>query len=271
MAPLDDPFMLAGMCAGCHVGEPGREVTHDMIAAGHPRLAFELGSFLANMPAHWKPRPRSETKRWAVGQVVAAEQALMLLKHQAETANAAWPELAGYDCFSCHSGLTKPSGRRASRSKHPGRLTWGSWYLAMPRALARDLDPGSELAAELDRLAEVLARLRSSREEVGPAVEKTLCKLDLLKRRLRDWPETADFARARIDGLLAGQADGDWDVAEQTYLGVSALNRLANDAEIRGRLENVQSLRAFPPGFQGPSSLPGIAFDGVEFFRRLRP
>src|SRR5262249_1707977 len=28
-------------CAGCHVGDATRDVNHDLIAVGHPRLAFE--------------------------------------------------------------------------------------------------------------------------------------------------------------------------------------------------------------------------------------
>ena len=30
------------ICTRCHVGGPGRDVNHDLIAAGHPRLEFEI-------------------------------------------------------------------------------------------------------------------------------------------------------------------------------------------------------------------------------------
>ncbi|MFM8892421.1 MAG: multiheme c-type cytochrome, partial [Planctomycetia bacterium] len=62
MVDLADPFVCAQTCGGCHVGGPPtadglpREVSHDLIAAGHPRLAFELRSFKQAEPPHWRDR-----------------------------------------------------------------------------------------------------------------------------------------------------------------------------------------------------------------------
>jgi hypothetical protein len=62
LVDLADPFVAADTCAGCHVGGPPaadgapREVSHDLIAAGHPRLAFELRSFKEAEPPHWRDR-----------------------------------------------------------------------------------------------------------------------------------------------------------------------------------------------------------------------
>lgn len=50
---LTDVLTRAKLCADCHVGGPGRDVNHDLIAAGHPRLFFELSAFHANWPKHW--------------------------------------------------------------------------------------------------------------------------------------------------------------------------------------------------------------------------
>ena len=40
-------------CLTCHLGAKGMEVDHEMIAAGHPDLTFELDSFTAVEPPHW--------------------------------------------------------------------------------------------------------------------------------------------------------------------------------------------------------------------------
>ncbi len=84
----------ARICAGCHVGSPGdatratRDVDHDLIAAGHPRLNFSMHAFLGVMPKHWTDAPgrpgvradrETHAECWAIGQVVAAEYALNLL------------------------------------------------------------------------------------------------------------------------------------------------------------------------------------------------
>jgi len=41
------------VCVTCHVGAPGMEVNHDLLAAGHPRLAFEFSSYHSLMTKHW--------------------------------------------------------------------------------------------------------------------------------------------------------------------------------------------------------------------------
>jgi hypothetical protein len=51
------PLAKARLCASCHVGSISEEkfVKHEWYAAGHPPLpSFELASFEAHMPVHWK-------------------------------------------------------------------------------------------------------------------------------------------------------------------------------------------------------------------------
>jgi hypothetical protein len=56
-AECRSPFAKAKLCANCHVGNVAEEkfVKHEWYAAGHPPLpSFELASFEAQMPRHWK-------------------------------------------------------------------------------------------------------------------------------------------------------------------------------------------------------------------------
>ncbi|HEX8765225.1 MAG TPA: multiheme c-type cytochrome, partial [Candidatus Acidoferrum sp.] len=67
-------------CLECHLGTKSKFVDHEMIAAGHPDLYFELDSFSAVMPRHWKVPRESEpgkpvedaawvgVREWAAGQ-----------------------------------------------------------------------------------------------------------------------------------------------------------------------------------------------------------
>src|SRR5262249_35148168 len=65
---LSDRRKRALVCAGCHVGSPAddakklplRDMNHDHVAAGHPRLTFEFVSFLANLPPHWHEKNRGQ-------------------------------------------------------------------------------------------------------------------------------------------------------------------------------------------------------------------
>src|SRR5258705_232097 len=47
-------------CMECHLGTKDKFVDHEMIAAGHPDLFFELDSFSAVIPRHWKVPRESE-------------------------------------------------------------------------------------------------------------------------------------------------------------------------------------------------------------------
>jgi hypothetical protein len=54
MIALDVPAVRASVCLDCHYGsgKPGQFVTHSMMAAGHPRLTFELDLF-SSLQQHW--------------------------------------------------------------------------------------------------------------------------------------------------------------------------------------------------------------------------
>ncbi len=77
MTPTTELEARVNLCVGCHIGNAGRDVDHDLIAAGHPRLDFEFLSYLEALPKHWdESKVRREAARprraaWAIGQVVS--------------------------------------------------------------------------------------------------------------------------------------------------------------------------------------------------------
>src|SRR5262249_15141429 len=137
MTDLSDAKTQAKVCAGCHVGAapsnglPPREVDHDLIAAGHPRLAFEFTAFRNNLPPHWSPARTEPPNAGAVAELVAADMSLDLLAYRAGRAKGPWPEFAEYDCFACHASLRVDSWRAGSgyyRGRLPGSLPPNKWY-----------------------------------------------------------------------------------------------------------------------------------------------
>jgi hypothetical protein len=261
MIDVSDPAALARQCAGCHVGAPGeRDVNHDLLAAGHPRLAFEFSAFLANLPPHWLPRQRPEAAWWAVGQTVAAEAALELVRHRASTAAAPWPEFAEYDCFACHRALDGTSRRVAA-------LPWGTWYFALPGAIA-----GHELP-ELTALARRLETPRPARAAVAQQSAAASTAMQQLTTTVAPWPRSPAFARGMMDRLLSPRPSESalgWDQAEQTYLALQALNCAAKDRHYRQALDALLGVRAFRPGWTGPASQPRGGFRAAAFFDELR-
>jgi cytochrome c554/c'-like protein len=74
-------FLLrAEKCVSCHL-----HIEADMVAAGHPDLlAFELDTFSAQMPPHWRDKGTfAPTKAWATGQVISLREAAKQLAERA--------------------------------------------------------------------------------------------------------------------------------------------------------------------------------------------
>ncbi|HUG91254.1 MAG TPA: multiheme c-type cytochrome [Planctomycetaceae bacterium] len=267
----------AQACAACHVGAPGRDVNHDLIAAGHPRLYFEFSAYHALLPAHWNRRddlerhgPGLEARLWAVGQAVSAETAARLLARRASDARAPWPELAEYSCFACHHELETPSWRQAPGREFAGGRAGGlspaQWHFAAVPSLA--LHPAVAAGADLDErrhaLSSELARFPAVRREPIAA------QANALADRLADWGvrlNNADYSAPAVQRLtkqLAASrsvAPGDWDAATQLYLAVVAVNQArvqsgdapaspprADDAAVYAELRQIRDLLAFPSG-----------------------
>ena len=79
-------LLRAEKCVSCHLA-----IEPDLVAAGHPDLlAFELDSFSATMPPHWRDKGTWFTTRaWATGLTVSLREAM---KQLAERAGGNTPE-----------------------------------------------------------------------------------------------------------------------------------------------------------------------------------
>ncbi len=111
----------AAACIDCHVGAEGRDVTHAMMAAGHPSLAFSLPRFLHDLPPHWKkPEAAGDLAAWAEGAKAAGAARLRQVERMAR-GGALWPEFGAFDCYACHHEI-KGGGADARRGGQPGDL-----------------------------------------------------------------------------------------------------------------------------------------------------
>ena len=260
-----DLVRRAATCVKCHVGGADRDVNHDLIAAGHPRLNFELSAYHANIPAHWSvtddrrafpsdgPASGSvlEAKLWVVGQLATAEASLNLLELRARAAQtdrdqpgngskpaAAWPEFSEYGCFACHHDLQSPSWRQnqAGTGRRPGSYPWGTWNFRLLKVLdpTPAASPLTEALRSLDQTMGhpapqtdlVLSQSKVARELVARELASHTQPNSLTAQRVREL-----LQRITVDGQdLAGQ---DWDAAAQVYLGTVALYQ--GRLEVEGR------------------------------------
>lgn len=237
----------ADLCVGCHVGGVGRDVNHDLIAAGHPRLDFEFRMFHANEPKHWSSggvggrnldvniecRETFEAEAWVEGQAAAGRAALRLLRERT-AAGKPWPELAEYSCFSCHHDLRSDSWYRLSRGS-TGRLQWGTWTFGAFRGV--ESLAGSDAAlSELRQLMERRGSDRTAVRDLAERLEGMLAEresgfagvpdegaLDRMAVSLIDGSAAAVRLRGHSGENAVSPAAGTWDEAAQLYLGLHAI------------------------------------------------
>jgi hypothetical protein len=271
-----DLLERARLCTGCHVGTGEKDVNHDLIAAGHPRLNFEFASFHGIYPKHWpqgpelERRPDLHARLWEIGQVVTAEAAIKLLEARAKGAQAGakdkpWPEFAEYACYACHKDLTTTvSPPLAAEKRPPGSLPWGTWYLTMTQVYAEQPGgPGKGLDA-------ALKQMRGLMQQPTPDAAGVVREAAVLAKTLNGWSGTIHNSKPLDAGPMrdlmrafvqrgAREADRlDWDQAAQLYLALAAFNQALNDRTgkapataplqvIRDRLQG-----AFPSGYDSP-------------------
>ncbi|MES2095173.1 MAG: multiheme c-type cytochrome [Pseudomonadota bacterium] len=132
MRALDQPTVRAATCLDCHYGSdrPGEFVDHRIMAAGHPRLSFELDLF-STLQKHWnedtdyaarKGAPGAATL-WVVGQAMALDRSLSLFANDQLANRGLFPELYFFDCQSCHRRISDDPDYRPNAMPNPGRDT----------------------------------------------------------------------------------------------------------------------------------------------------
>lgn len=157
MKDLGNPVVRASVCLDCHFGSArsGQFVTHSMMAAGHPRIAFELDLF-SSLQQHWdedadyvRRKGKTDSVRlWAVGQAEAVQRSLTLFANARLATQGIFPEFYFYDCHSCHRGIDDNPGRKRSFETNPGRpIPFGNppyndENMIMLSAVAQVLAPG---------------------------------------------------------------------------------------------------------------------------------
>jgi Cytochrome c554 and c-prime len=181
MRDLRDLAVRSHTCLHCHVGTEEQSVDHQMIAAGHPDLTFELNLFSAVMPRHWKnsddtSNPWFGTKEWAVGQGMQLRDSLQRLARRARSST--WPEYAELDCFACHHSLTAPKDSWRQEAGYSGRTpgvpAWNSSRYVVFRYAAAETDAttAGKLESELSTLSGLMGQLNGDREQIAASSDR---------------------------------------------------------------------------------------------------
>lgn len=270
MIDLGDPSVCADRCAECHIGAPPtedgrlRQVTHALVAAGHPRLSFEVRSFRAGLPSHWRDAAafaaraaaegghRAEPfEEWSLGRLATLRAYLLQVERQSTVTEAAaddraapaWPEFTAFDCYGCHRPLpvrSADAGRGESASPglpRPDPLVWGLLDLVVPP---------DELAAVEGIRARLAARWRErpARDPIAAAV----AAVDRV--RAGGNGSTGSIAPARLAERVAAGADlREWGEAAAALAALEAIAARAGEPcrnAVAADLGRLEELLAFP-------------------------
>ena len=282
-------------CLECHLGTKNKFVDHEMIAAGHPDLYFELDSFSAVMPRHWKVPREFEVgkpvedaawvgvREWAAGQAVQLRAGMERLAWRAKNERFdkkdVWPEYSELSCFACHHALgpAKDSWRQEHgyMGRRPGDPAWNASRYVVFRLLAKQID--STNAQELDQqilaVSDEMSKLNPDRNAVAAAastaaplaqrIAERLATMQydqaIVLRMLRRIPDDAENI-ALADERAAEQATMALD---SLYIAYSRETKPANAAEARAAINGLfQQL-------ENPSSYNAGQF--ASALRRIRP
>lgn len=221
-------------CLSCHLGSARKDmqVDHEMIAAGHPDLIFELDSYTATEPPHWVEKtqdPLFGMRAWGVGQAVQLRESMLRVSRRA--ASGPWPEFSEMDCITCHHALTGPESWRQKEGYAGHRAGDAPYNLSrfiVFRHFAEEIDPSAEkeLSAQVAKLAMLVTTMSPDRAAVQSAANRGADLADRLLGEVRD----AQYDRARTQRLLlviANDADAisrqGERAAEQATMSVDSL------------------------------------------------
>jgi hypothetical protein len=250
-------------CASCHIGSADQSVDHEMIAAGHPDLVFDLEAFSAALPRHWRSEDAWQNVRsWSVGQIVQLREGLERLSHRSKI--GVWPEYAELDCFACHHSLTRPetSWRQelGYRNRRPGNPPWNYARVAVARQVARVFDPAGAdaLDSHLQTLAGEISKLHADRTQLAAVSGALQSSLDALARRVAaasaDRTRTIQYVRAIAEDAERIAADGERSAEQaamsmETLVGTLAQNREVDQAAARAALDRLFQQLENPSGY----------------------
>ncbi len=295
LVPLENPAVRASVCLDCHYGsdKPGHFVTHRMMAAGHPRISFELDLFSALQQHHDEDADYAARKGqtdsvrlWAIGQAEAVQRSLGLFVRPGFGSQGLFPEFTFFDCHSCHRQIFDSAERHLTFETNPGRpIPFGTppyndENIIMLSVVARVLAPGQ--AAAFDSAARNFhAAMGQGRAQSVTAAARLNAAAGALSRALAQGSYSGDSAFtviAAISGRAIAPRFTDYTGSAQAVMSVDTLlNALVRQgritvgaaAGIRANINRAYAAVKAPNGYD-PASFRAALGEAARSIEALR-
>ena len=257
MHDLRDLTSRTEQCLTCHLGTAEKKVDHELIAAGHPDLYFELASFSAVMPRHWQPKKEDDV--WQDVREMVTGQAVQLRQHlarvQRNASSGVWPEYGELDCFACHHSLTSSKDswqqERGYAGRKPGNPPYNLSRFVVLRQVAQEFDRqgAQQLQTAINNLYALVSTIGNDRNQVAAEAGRVQALAAQLEAKVKAGALDAALVR-RLMKSIAGDDDyisaqGE-RAAEQTAMVLDSLfvtysknTNVANAAQVRAAIQGL--------------------------------
>ncbi len=250
MIPLENAKVRASVCLDCHFGGSGagQFVTHRMMAAGHPRIAFELDLFSSLQQHHdedadyVRRKGRTDSVRlWAVGQAEAVRRSLTLFVQPSFGSQGLFPEFYFFDCHSCHRPIDEKPDRARTFEPNPARpIPFGTppyndENIIMLSAVAKVLAPGQ--AARFDAAArDFHAAMGAGRPQAVAAANRLRAAAEALAGAMAGQSYSGDTAFAVVSSIAGRTIAPRFTDYAGSAQAVMAVDTLLNALVRQGRI-----------------------------------
>lgn len=207
-------------CLRCHSG-----IDHNLLAAGHPDIVFELDTFSGAMPKHWKEKQGwANARAWAMGQALALQRSMAATQERAKQGYLDWSDR---NCFSCHHNIYD-----ADWPIDPAMAGWPQWNSSRWSAFRHFLkaafpEETKELSKKILAIEEEFRKKIPDTENVEEAAEKISLLMKELVPKINGLSWDASLIEKTIEEIRRDSDSyrvGGFRVAEQGLMAVDALS-----------------------------------------------
>lgn len=233
LVALERPTVRADTCTACHVGDATRYASHAMMAAGHPRLVFDLETYgelwrtSGGREHHRRTQGAAAPEVWVAGLVTATRRQLDLVGQHA--GRGGMTDFGVYACHSCHRDLRMAAFGGAAAGADPlagapGELRLQDGNARMLIVVGRSLGVATDDFAGAWTRAQTAVNRRPA--QASAAVAGARSALGRLGSALAPQRWQAAEKRRVLDGLVRAARGGafpDPAAAEQAAMGMVML------------------------------------------------
>ena len=262
MFPTSDAVSRAALCMSCHFGNQDKLVNHRMMAAGHPRLSFELDTFSELAPKHFvvdqdyasRKKVWDGAKTWGVGQALAVAETMRILQDPKHGRDGLFPELVLFDCHACHHPMSanrwEPKSGTNTRVA-PGLVRLNDSSMLMLRAISDVIEPslGVAVAAQTQKLHRAIAGETAGVADAWTEARNLQALALTASRQIAETNFTSATMQSVLQRLIMDGAQNgysDFAAAEQATLAIGSIgaylatrNALAQPREFNAHLKKI--------------------------------